>query len=181
MKWSAMDCTRLSFPDESFDVVIEKATIDAMLTTEKSPWRISHQNKSRISLVLREVCRVLKPIKGQFISISFFGPHFRFPLYKSCFEKTPKLSMEAIYELEKNFHYYCYRLVKSLELNEVKSLVPNEVKTLEPNEVKPLEPNEVKPFLYQPPKVITSQTIDHFVDDNNHSNDDHNYIFNINI
>jgi ubiquinone/menaquinone biosynthesis C-methylase UbiE len=157
MKWSAMDCTRLSFPDESFDVVIEKATIDAMLTTEKSPWRTSHQNKRRISLVLNEVCRVLKPMKGQFISISFFGPHFRFPLYKSCFEKTPKLSMEAIYELENNFHYYCYRLVKSLE------------------------PNEVKPFLYEPPKVITSQTIDHFVDDNNDSNNDHNFIFNINI
>jgi len=160
MKWSVMDCCELSFDDESFDVVIEKATIDALLTDEKSPWDTSDAGKMRVSLVLSEVCRVLKPLKGQFISISFFGPHFRVPLYTSYSHSLPKLSINAVHQLETHFHHYCYPLVKSLE------------------------PNSVKPFLYEPPKVIPclNNGLNETIDDNVEDNNEHlNYLFNINL
>jgi hypothetical protein len=38
MSWRVMDMTALDFPDGSFDVVIDKAAMDALLTDEGSVW-----------------------------------------------------------------------------------------------------------------------------------------------
>jgi hypothetical protein len=38
MQWLEMDIRQLTFPDESFDVVIDKGTMDAMLTTKGDVW-----------------------------------------------------------------------------------------------------------------------------------------------
>ena len=41
-----MDMTRMPIRDHSYDIVIEKATIDSLLTTAKSPWNFqSEENK----------------------------------------------------------------------------------------------------------------------------------------
>ncbi|KAJ8015897.1 hypothetical protein DPEC_G00001460 [Dallia pectoralis] len=37
MTWHQMDARKLSFPDASYDVVLEKGTLDAMLVEEKDP------------------------------------------------------------------------------------------------------------------------------------------------
>ncbi|XP_054165090.1 EEF1A lysine methyltransferase 4-like [Oppia nitens] len=133
MQWSVMDCRELTFATETFDVVIEKATIDALLTEETDHWNISDTNRQQISRVLQEVYRVLKT-DGQFISISFYGSHFRYPLYKSCFESnTDRLAMKAIHEVSASFHYYCYQLIKCVN------------KTI-----------DFEPQVYEPPKVITT-------------------------
>ena len=38
MGWLEMDIRALQFPDERFDVVIDKGTMDAMLTTKGDVW-----------------------------------------------------------------------------------------------------------------------------------------------
>ena len=97
-----MDMTRLSFPDNSFDLVVEKATLDSLLVDAKSPWNLNSPGHTLVSKALRsvhyemlwrillplkilkcalisivrEVKRVLKP-SGLFLSITFSQPHHR--------------------------------------------------------------------------------------------------------
>lgn len=62
MKWHVMDATQLRFPDSSFDVVIEKATLDAMMVRERDPWNLSEATQLQVDLVLREVTGILCPL-----------------------------------------------------------------------------------------------------------------------
>ncbi|KAF7662723.1 hypothetical protein LDENG_00227620 [Lucifuga dentata] len=55
MTWHQMDIRQLSFPDASFDVVLEKATLDSMMVDEKSPWTVSPQTACFIHQALKEV------------------------------------------------------------------------------------------------------------------------------
>lgn len=55
MGWHVMDATQLRFQDASFDVVLEKATLDAMMVSEKDPWNVSDRTKSEVTRVLGEV------------------------------------------------------------------------------------------------------------------------------
>ena len=74
-----MDMTKMDFSAETFDVVIEKASLDSLLVDSKSPWDYSSPGCLAVSRSLREVKRVLNP-DGIFISITFSQPHFRVPL-----------------------------------------------------------------------------------------------------
>lgn len=49
MSWRVMDMTALDFPDGSFDVVIDKAAMDALLTDEGSVWEPNAEVCSKIS------------------------------------------------------------------------------------------------------------------------------------
>merc|ERR1719430_222218 len=73
-----MDMTNLDFPASSFDLVIEKATIDALLV-DSSPWDFQSKEKQIVIDCLREVKRVLRP-QGAFLSVTFSQPHHRVPL-----------------------------------------------------------------------------------------------------
>ncbi|CAG2110094.1 unnamed protein product [Medioppia subpectinata] len=166
MKWSVMDCLDMKFEDNSFDVVLEKATIDALLTKETNPWHVSQESRDLLTQIMSEMSRVLK-LEGQFISISFYGSHFRYPLYKSCSDALKcesRFSMKAIDELGTSFHYYCYSLVKSAD------------KTI-----------ELEAKVYEPPKMISGlnssesiQTIDQSLD-TTEVEEHNNYLFNINL
>jgi hypothetical protein len=52
-----------------FDVVIEKATLDALLVNEKSAWDISDEGAAKIDACLSEVARVLKSDNGRWVNI----------------------------------------------------------------------------------------------------------------
>lgn len=112
MKWHVMDATQLQFPDGSFDVVIEKATIDAMMVAEKDPWNISQSTRSTVTKVLGEVSRVLRH-GGRFISITFTQPHFRGPLYA---DTQFKWSLDT-FEIGNGFHYFYYVMTKGRTLS----------------------------------------------------------------
>ncbi|CAH1266705.1 ECE2 [Branchiostoma lanceolatum] len=58
----------MTFPDGTFEVVLEKGTLDAFMVAEKSPWTVPEETA--------QFC-----LAGRFISISFAQPHFRTPLY----------------------------------------------------------------------------------------------------
>jgi len=79
MKWLAMDMTKMTFPDDTFDIVLEKATLDSLLVEDTSPWEPSTPAKRLLVSCLTEVERVTKP-SGTFVSITFSQPHFRVPL-----------------------------------------------------------------------------------------------------
>lgn len=55
MTWHEMDIRQLSFSNATFDVILEKATLDAILVEEKSPWEMSPQTGYFIHQTLTEV------------------------------------------------------------------------------------------------------------------------------
>ncbi|XP_062844033.1 EEF1A lysine methyltransferase 4 isoform X2 [Trichomycterus rosablanca] len=108
MSWVCMDARHLAFPDSSFDVVMEKGTLDAMLVEERDPWNVSEAS----SHLLHQISRVLKP-GGRFVSLTFAQPHFRKRLY-ACTEYDWSINH---YHYGDGFHYYFYVLTKGEKLS----------------------------------------------------------------
>ncbi|KAI4342371.1 hypothetical protein MLD38_027009 [Melastoma candidum] len=101
------DMLDLPFPDEQYDVVIEKGTMDVLLVDSGDPWNPHPTTVSKVMQMLREVHRVLKS-DGVFISITFGQPHFRRPLFES-----PELSWSVEWStFGDSFHYFFYTLKK---------------------------------------------------------------------
>ena len=55
MQWMIMDIERMTFVPSSFDVIIEKATLDAFLVEEKDPWNPSQEAWNIMDCVLSQV------------------------------------------------------------------------------------------------------------------------------
>ena len=62
MKWETMDCRDIKYPNEVFDVIIDKSTIDALLCGT-----FAFMN---VAIMLKECQRVLKT-GGFYIAISY--------------------------------------------------------------------------------------------------------------
>jgi SAM-dependent methyltransferase len=70
MEWRVMDMTDMSeFTDESFDVVIDKATMDAMMTAEGDVWNPSQVCVDQARSICQHVSRILVP-GGHHLQIS---------------------------------------------------------------------------------------------------------------
>jgi ubiquinone/menaquinone biosynthesis C-methylase UbiE len=74
MTWTVMDVRDLKFPDNTFDLAVDKSTIDALLCGEQAFYNVA--------LMTREVQRVLK-VGGTYMAISYGTPdnrleHFNF-------------------------------------------------------------------------------------------------------
>ncbi len=55
MMWQVMDMRSLNYANESFDVVLEKATLDVLMVDEKHPWNLSQRCLDNMDKVLSEV------------------------------------------------------------------------------------------------------------------------------
>lgn len=77
MKWVEMDMTNMTFEDHTFDVVIDKAAMDALVVEEGDVWDPEESTVEIVHKMSVEVRRVLKPASSRFIQISFAQPHFR--------------------------------------------------------------------------------------------------------
>jgi SAM-dependent methyltransferase len=55
MQYLVMDITKMTFDKNSFDVVIEKATLDALLVDEKHLWNPSDHSRTIMHTVLFQV------------------------------------------------------------------------------------------------------------------------------
>lgn len=55
LRWKTMDARALGFPDGSFEVVLEKGTLDALLAGERDPWTVSSEGVHTVDQVLSEV------------------------------------------------------------------------------------------------------------------------------
>jgi len=114
MTWAVMDIRDMSRLDsESFDVVIEKGTLDSLLVDEKDSWHVSEEAESMIDTILSEVSRVLRP-GGRFISVTFAQPHFRIPMLA-----LERLNWDVRTDvLGSHFHYFYFTMTKGQKLSE---------------------------------------------------------------
>ncbi|KAE9419698.1 hypothetical protein Angca_005816, partial [Angiostrongylus cantonensis] len=113
MKWICEDIRSLaSIPSDSFDVVLEKATIESMLVGEKSAWNPSDNTLCIVDDVLRSVTRVLTS-DGIFVSVSFTQPHFRVP----ALLRFPGWSI-SVNEIGEFFHYFVYIMQCGREISQ---------------------------------------------------------------
>ncbi|KAL2927506.1 EEF1A lysine methyltransferase 4 [Bienertia sinuspersici] len=64
------DMLDLHFLDETFDVVIEKGTMDVLFVDSGDPWNPNPATVSKVAVMLQGIHRILKP-DGVYISISF--------------------------------------------------------------------------------------------------------------
>lgn len=71
MTYLEMDATKMSFPDNEFDYVLDKGTLDALSCAK---------DKTICENLLKEMKRVTK-VNGVFCVITHSGPHARIPLF----------------------------------------------------------------------------------------------------
>ncbi|KAK2978350.1 hypothetical protein RJ640_016452 [Escallonia rubra] len=101
------DMLDLPFTNESFDVVVEKGTMDVLFVDSGDPWNPRPATVDKVMAMLQGVHRVLKP-DGIFISITFGQPHFRRPLFEAP-EFTWSVEWSTFGD---TFHYFFYILRK---------------------------------------------------------------------
>ncbi|KAM6919139.1 EEF1A lysine methyltransferase 4 [Xenentodon cancila] len=112
MTWHQMDVRQLSFPDASFNVILEKATLDAIMVEEKTPWEVSPETACFLHRALTEISRCLKP-GGRFISITFAQPFFR----KRLYARTEYNWSVNHHSYGEGFEYFVYVMTKGEELS----------------------------------------------------------------
>ncbi|GAB2229664.1 hypothetical protein Droror1_Dr00013914 [Drosera rotundifolia] len=118
IKTMVADMLDLPFSDETFEVVIEKGSMDLLFVNSGDPWNPHPEAVSKVMSMLRVVHRVLKP-DGIFISISFGQPHFRRPLFEA-----PEFTWSMEYStFGDGFHYFFYALKKGRRLLDGKPCV----------------------------------------------------------
>jgi SAM-dependent methyltransferase len=76
MQWLVMDMTSMTFDTNTFDVVIDKASMDALCVDEGDVWDPKDDVINSVHRMCTDISRILKP-KGYFLSLSFAQPHFR--------------------------------------------------------------------------------------------------------
>ncbi|KAN0088629.1 S-adenosyl-L-methionine-dependent methyltransferase [Tylopilus felleus] len=108
MEWHEMDVRALSFEDASFDIAIDKGTMDAMMTSSTSVWDPPEDIVKDCTAEVSEVLRVLRP-SGTFLYVTFGQPHFRRRFLTGPHAPGTRLEIK---ELGKSFHYYMYILRK---------------------------------------------------------------------
>ena len=77
MQWRCMDMTALTFTeDECFDIIIDKAAMDAIMVDEKDVW----EPREEVIINADKCCQcnrqIMKPT-SLYLMISFMQPHFR--------------------------------------------------------------------------------------------------------
>lgn len=106
LKWYTMDFRDMSeLMESSFDIVLDKGSLDALWSDGGSQWDPSESVLSDINASLKEIIRLLKPT-GKFITITFGQPHFRLPYLNRPGEwellATETVGLYFIYIFEKN-------------------------------------------------------------------------------
>jgi hypothetical protein len=78
LEWIVMDVTDMKDLEEcSFDIIIDKGVMDALVTDEKDPWNPDESVIKTTRKMCTEVFRLLSPNGGAFVQVSFSQPHFR--------------------------------------------------------------------------------------------------------
>ena len=78
MRWDVGDMLALPYADGAFDFVVEKGTLDVLMTDVASPWAVPPAAAARMGCAVDEAFRVLAPA-GRLLSITFASPLFRRP------------------------------------------------------------------------------------------------------
>lgn len=109
LRWLTMDmCAMTAFAAESFDMVIDKAAMDALVTDEGDPWNPNEETLRATSDMMQHVARVLRP-GGQFLQITFQQPHFRKRHLASVSEV---LGAPSVQDIDKGLGYFFISMTK---------------------------------------------------------------------
>lgn len=103
LEFAVGDCRALEYEDASFDCVIDKGTIDAVMAEKGDVWDPAPEMVERVEEFVREYHRVLRP-GGTCIYITFGQPHFR----KRYFELDEFDWSLKLHTLGDAFHYFVY-------------------------------------------------------------------------
>ncbi|CAM9115103.1 unnamed protein product, partial [Hapterophycus canaliculatus] len=76
LRWEKMDMLALEAEDASFDAVVDKAAMDALMVDKGDPWNPQPSTIEQSHRMCAEVSRVLVP-GGVFVQLSFEQVHFR--------------------------------------------------------------------------------------------------------
>lgn len=102
-----MDVLKMTYPDSSFDIVLDKGTMDALFV-DKDPWE---QYDPEIAQMCHEISRVIRP-GGLYVMITFDQPHFRKPhLLRQEYQWT----LEDLLTIGESFPYFMYILRKEIK------------------------------------------------------------------
>jgi SAM-dependent methyltransferase len=77
MSWEVMDMTSMTFAQGDFDVIIDKAAMDALVVDEGDVWDPDSGVIEKVDRMCRSVNQVLPSDHGTFLQLSFAQPHFR--------------------------------------------------------------------------------------------------------
>jgi len=112
LQWHNMDVRRLDFPSEHFDVVIDKALSDSILSGQGS--------SQNMMMTTKEIWRVLQ-CGGRYICISHGAPNKRlhhFQRYNLSWVvehiAVAKNPLDAAYDLPPSACYHVYKCIKPL-------------------------------------------------------------------
>ncbi len=94
--------------DGSFDVAIDKGTMDALMCEKGDVWDPPQSMIDNVYKEVSEVARILDPRVGKFIYITFGQPHFR-RLHLDRPEFNWDIQVEKAGDA---FHYYVYIMTK---------------------------------------------------------------------
>lgn len=117
MIYEVMDCCDLSYPDNFFDCIIDKSTIDAILCGDNA--------YLNTAIMLKESQRVLKEDGGRYIAISYGKPetrsmHFERPFLSWSLKEYVFYPVDTIDDSEKDEKtHYIYICTKNKEWKEV--------------------------------------------------------------
>ena len=108
-EWIVGDMLALPLDDASFDVVVEKGSLDTLMVDAGDPWNVAEAAKTSIETALREASRVLRP-SGRFLSITFAQPHFR----RRHLQLLPELAWSTTWtEFGDSFAFFFYKCDRS--------------------------------------------------------------------
>lgn len=108
-QWQVMDVREMSFPNQAFDIAIDKGTMDSMF--HGSMWDPPDDVRDNIRRYLGEVARILVP-GGTFLYITYRQPHFLRPLlareqiWSLDVQKLPDKGTGGVFE------YFAYMMEK---------------------------------------------------------------------
>ncbi|GMF41403.1 unnamed protein product [Phytophthora fragariaefolia] len=102
MKWLEADMTKLGdvFAPENFDVVIDKAAMDALMCDEGDVWSPSETVIEQAAAMCSGITSALVP-QGTFLQISFAQPHFRKRFLLGEGEQAPS---STVYGWDYSYH-----------------------------------------------------------------------------
>lgn len=104
LNFLVQDVTNLSdeLPDNYFDLVIDKGTLDALVAEDSSPLFPSPQVIESLDLALQNIARIMKP-SGRLVSLTLGQPHFRLQHYKRTMdvEQVQDLGFFFLYTMRK--------------------------------------------------------------------------------
>jgi hypothetical protein len=111
LEWIVGDIFELDkcFPQsETFDIALDKGTLDALLTVKHDPWNPHEELMAQIRIYVSQVSKQIKR-GGRFLHITFSQPHFR-----RRFFEIPDFEVH-VHKLGINdggFDYFCYEAIK---------------------------------------------------------------------